>query len=91
MKKTFAKITGLLGSITQDKLLHFIAGFLIVAVCSLYEALVPYACGVAALVGFGKEWYDSRHDGNVDVWDLAATLIGAVTMQIFVLLYFIAW
>jgi hypothetical protein len=91
MRKTFAKITGLLGSITQDKLLHFIAGFLIVAVCSLYEALVPYACAVATLVGFCKERYDSRHDGNVDAWDFAATLIGAVTMQIFVILYLITW
>jgi hypothetical protein len=79
------------GRIQQDKLLHFIAGFLIVAVCSLYEALAPYAWNVATLVGFCKERYDSRHDGNVDAWDFAATLIGAVTMQIFVLLYFITW
>ncbi len=91
MRKTFAKITGLLGSISQDKLLHFIAGFLIVAVCSLYEALAPYAWNIATLVGFCKERYDSRHDGNVDAWDFAATLIGAVTMQIFVILYLITW
>lgn len=91
MKRIIAKITGFLGGIPQDKLLHFIAGFLIVAVGSLYEAFAPYACSVTALVGFCKECYDSRHDGNVDVWDFAATLIGAVTMQIFVILYFITW
>lgn len=91
MKRILAKISGALGSITQDKLLHFIAGFLIVAVCSLYEALAPYAWNVATLVGFCKECYDRRHDGNVDAWDLAATLIGAVTMQIFVVLYLITW
>ncbi len=91
MKRIIAKISSALGDIPKDKLLHFIAGFLIVAVCSLYEALAPYAWNVATLVGFCKEWYDSRHDGNVDVWDLAATLIGAVTMQMFVLLYFITW
>ena len=91
MKKIIAKISGLLSCIPQDKLLHFIAGFLMVAVCSLYEALAPYAWNVATLVGFCKERYDSRHGGNVDDWDLAATLIGAVTMQIFVLLYFITW
>ena len=91
MKRIFAKISSALSCIPQDKLLHFIAGFLIVAVCSLYEALAPYAGIVATLVGFCKERYDSRHDGNVDAWDFAATLIGAVTMQIFVILYFITW
>lgn len=91
MKRIIAKISGALGSIPQDKLLHFIAGFLIVAVCSLYEAFAPYACSVTALVGFCKECYDRRYGGNVDVWDFAATLIGAVTMQIFVLLYLITW
>lgn len=91
MKRIISKVLAIFGGIPQDKLLHFIAGFLIVAVCSLYEALVPYACAVVTLVGFCKERYDSRHDGHVAAWDFAATLIGAVTMQIFVLLYLITW
>lgn len=91
MKRIISKVLAIFGGIPQDKLLHFITGFLIVAVCSLYEALAPYACSVATLVGFCKERYDSRHDGNVDAWDFAATLIGAVTMQIFVILYLITW
>lgn len=86
MRKTLAKITGPLGSIPQDKLLYFIAGLLIVAVCSLYEALAPYAWNVATLVGFCKERYDSRHDGNVDAWDFAATLIGAVKYSFYYIL-----
>lgn len=91
MRKIFSKITGLLGSIPQDKLLHFIAGLLIVAVCSLCSVFAPYAWSVAALAGFGKECYDSLHHGEVDVWDFAATTAGALTMQMAVWLYLIIW
>lgn len=84
MNRILAKILESLGNISQDKLLHFIAGLLIVSVCSLCTVFAPYAWSVAALAGFGKECYDSLHHGEVDVWDFAATMAGAFVMQIVV-------
>lgn len=43
MKRIFAKIAGFLGSIPQDKLLHFIAGALIVALCATVRGFAPFA------------------------------------------------
>lgn len=91
MRKIFAKITGLLGGIPKDKLLHFIAGALIVALCAFVKALAPYAWVAGVVAGALKEFYDSRGNGSVEVLDFAATTAGALTMQMAVWCYLIIW
>lgn len=91
MRKILAKITGLLGRIQQDKLLHFIAGALIVALCASVKAFAPYAWVAGVVAGALKEFYDSRGNGSVEALDFAATTAGALTMQMAVWLYLIIW
>lgn len=91
MKRIFAKISGALGSIPQDKLLHFIAGALIVALCSFIKGFAPYAWVAGVVAGMLKEFYDSRGNGSVEILDFAATTAGALAMQMAVWLYLIIW
>lgn len=91
MKKIVAKVFSLLGRIPQDKLLHFMAGMLIVAAVAIWKLLAPYAWTLGVIAGACKERYDGRNGGEVDVWDFAATVFGAVAMQGFVWLYLVAW
>lgn len=91
MKRIFAKISGALGSIPQDKLLHFIAGALIVALCSFIKGFAPYAWVAGVIAGMLKEFYDSRGNGSVEVLDFAATTAGALAMQMIVWFYLIIW
>ena len=91
MKRIFAKIMGALGSIQQDKLLHFIAGALIVALCAFVKGFAPYAWVAGVVAGMLKEFYDSRGNGSVEILDFAATTAGALAMQMAVWLYLIIW
>ena len=91
MKRIFVKISGALGSIPQDKLLHFIAGALIVALCSFIKGFAPYAWVAGVIAGMLKEFYDSRGNGSVEVLDFAATTAGALAMQMIVWFYLISW
>lgn len=91
MRKILAKITGLLGRIQQDKLLHFIAGALIVALCAFVKGFAPYAWVAGVVAGMLKEFYDSRGNGSIEVLDFAATTAGALTMQMAVWFYLIIW
>lgn len=91
MKRIFAKISSALGSIPKDKLLHFIAGALIVALYASVKAFAPYAWVAGVVAGALKEFYDSRGNGSVEVLDFAATTAGALTMQMAVWLYLIIW
>lgn len=91
MRKTLAKISGALGSIPQDKLLHFISGALIVALCSFIKGFAPYAWVAGVVAGALKEFYDSRGNGSVELLDFAATTAGALTMQMAVWFYLIIW
>lgn len=91
MKRIFAKITGFLGSIPQDKLLHFIAGALIVALCAFVKGFAPYAWVAGVVAGMFKEFYDSRGNGSVEVLDFAATTAGSLAMQIAIWSYLVIW
>lgn len=91
MKKIISKITGFLESLPKDRLLHFIAGALITALCASVKGFEPFAWSVAVLAGLLKEYHDSKTGGNADVRDFAATAAGAFTMQSFVLFYQIIW
>ena len=91
MRKILSKITGALGSIPQDKLLHFIAGALIVALCAFIKGFAPYAWVAGVVAGMLKEFFDSRGNGSVEVLDFAATTAGALAMQMAVWFYLIIW
>ena len=91
MRKIIAKVLSLLGRVPQDKLLHFVAGILIVTVVALWKLLAPYAWTIGVIAGACKEWYDKRNGGEVDVWDFAATVFGAIVMQGLVWLYLVTW
>ena len=91
MKRIFDKISGALGSIPHDKLLHFIAGALIVALCAFIKGFAPYAWVAGVIAGMLKEFYDSRGNGSVEVLDFAATTAGALAMQMIVWFYLIIW
>lgn len=91
MKRIFAKISGALGSIPQDKLLHFIAGALIVALCAFVKGFAPYAWVAGVVAGVLKEFFDSRGNGSVEVLDFAATTAGSLAMQIAIWSYLVIW
>lgn len=91
MKRILAKISGALGSIPKDKLLHFIAGALIVALCAFVKGFAPYAWVAGVVAGVLKEFFDSRGNGSVEVLDFAATTAGALAMQMAVWFYLIIW
>jgi hypothetical protein len=73
------KLFRLLGSIPQDKLLHYIGGMLIYAISakfmSWYIALI-----VVFLIAVGKEFYDTIKGGCREIMDIVAAMIGAVTI-----------
>jgi hypothetical protein len=59
-----------------DKQAHFWWGWAIAA--TLYPIGLWFAILTAALVGAGKEVWDKRGHGTLDIWDFAATALGGV-------------
>lgn len=74
-----------------DKRKHFIVG----AVISLFiGTLLGWWVGflVGSLVGIGKEWWDSKGNGTVEVMDAFFTMLGAACAIPFaLLLHFLIW
>ena len=87
MRKIWDKIVAWIQSIPSDKKYHFVAGFMIAAFFCI--ALGMKACIVPAiLAGFIKEFFD-QWTGEGDSWDrldFAATCLGGLLTQVFVLL-----
>lgn len=76
-----------MSKIGLDKVLHFVACFIIVAVVTLFVGAIPgfpfigaQLIGLVAgiVAGVGKELYDVRHGSIVDKFDLLADLLGAL-------------
>lgn len=69
----------LMVSVPHDKVLHYLCGLLIYAIGA---RLLDWwwAGGIVLLVSIIKEWYDSRHGGTVDGYDIVAAMVGAITM-----------
>ncbi|MGA9914218.1 MAG: hypothetical protein WBR17_16970 [Paraburkholderia sp.] len=63
-------------AIPQDKALHALAGVLVFGVAHF----VTWQVGIATVIvaGILKELIDHFTDGDVSVWDLAATLAGGL-------------
>lgn len=79
------KIINTLGTIPSDKMLHFIAGLMIVAVTAIvFPCAANYAIVSAVITGFGKEAIDEFDYGGWSWWDIAATVIGGVVMQLII-------
>lgn len=91
MKRVISRAFAFLSRIPQDKLLHFIAGALIVALCASAKAFSPYAWVAGVIAGALKEFFDSRSNGSVEVLDFAATTAGSLAMQIAIWSYLVIW
>lgn len=70
----------------NDKLQHFIAGFVIAAAVALATGNLGLAAVAVMLAACGKEVYDSFHPKRhtADWWDIAATLAGWVPVALLV-------
>ncbi len=91
MKELWSRIIAVLGKVSQDKLLHFIAGMLITALFAVIKTVAPYALFFGMLAGVLKEWWDNGNDGSVEWKDILATCLGALLMQILIWLYLLIW
>jgi VanZ family protein len=59
----------------NDKILHFIAGFLLSLTGIIFIPLLL----LGFIFAFGKEWYDGyTKTGVVEINDIIATLLGAI-------------
>ena len=85
MRKIWDKIVAWILGIPTDKKLHFVAGFIIAAFFGL--ALGMKAVIVPAIfAGFIKEFFDQWTTDQWEWWDFAATCLGGLLAQSFVLL-----
>ena len=79
------RIINALCSISSDKMLHFIAGLMIVAVTAIvFSCAATYAIVSSVIAGFYKEAIDEFEYGGWDWWDLVATAMGGFVMQIII-------
>lgn len=79
------RIINALCSISSDKMLHFVAGLMIVAVAAIvFPCAANYAIVSAVIAGFFKEAIDKFEYGGWSWWDLVATAIGGFVMQIII-------
>lgn len=85
MKKIYEKVLGWFRGVGIDKYWHFIAGLVIAALFNIAFGLE--VCILPVIVaGFAKEAYDLVTDYRWDWWDLAATILGGLVVQVFVYL-----
>lgn len=84
IKKILKTLMGWIGSISPDKLLHFIAGTLIAAFFAIVFPCTANWCIVFAFVaGLAKEIIDQYRYKGWDFLDLAYTVAGGGIIQIF--------
>lgn len=68
----------------NDKVLHFIAGFLLSITGVIFSPLLL----LGFIFAFGKEWYDGyTGKGVVEVNDIIATLLGAILAVIIIAMF----
>lgn len=68
-------------------MLHFIAGLMITAfVAVIVPQFAPIAMTVTVIAGFAKELRDEIAYGGFDRYDLLATVLGGVVMQVLIFL-----
>ena len=78
-------LVGLLNKVRRDRLYHFICGLIIAAFCAMVLH-VEWAWWPVLIVAFIKEFIDLWQDGNFDVVDLLATVVGGLVIWAFQLI-----
>ena len=85
IRKIWDWIVALICKVPYDKLLHFIAGLIIAAffgiTLKMKAAIVP-----VIFAGFIKEFFDKWTTEKWEWWDFAATCIGGLLIQVFILI-----
>lgn len=87
LKKLWEKFVNWILSIPQDKRLHFVAGIIIAAFFAI-AVEEPLCFFPVIFFAVGKEMLDVFFGGKFDVWDMVATLVGALIPQLFVVLHY---
>ena len=88
--KIWNKLTERLAKIPVDKLYHFIAGLIIMAVFGIL--LGPWAIFVVIAAAIAKEVIDYKAYGLFDIKDAAATIIGGAVLMICIICkYVLPW
>ena len=85
MRKILDKIVAWILGIPQDKRLHFVAGFVVATFFGLALGM-KFNFWPVLFFAFGKEFFDRWTGGEWDWWDFAATCLGGLLAQSFVLL-----
>jgi hypothetical protein len=89
MKNIIANIwnwfVGLLDKIRRDRLYHFIAGLIFAAFFFIVLGM-SFCVWPVIFIAFFKELIDVLCDHGFDLWDFAATIIGGLVIQLFVIL-----
>ena len=87
MRKIWDKIVAWVLSIPADKRLHFVCGLIIAAFLAIALGM-KFCFWPVIFFAAGKEVFDIFSSGQKFDWkDFAATLLGAVVPQVFVLLH----
>lgn len=85
MRKIWDKLVQLINKIPLNKLLHFLAGLIIASFFAIIFGMK--VCLIPVIVaGFAKEFFDKLTTGTWEWWDLVATCLGGLLIQLFVLL-----
>ena len=88
--KIWNKLTERLAKIPVDKLYHFIAGLIIMAVFGIL--LGPWAIFVVIAAAIAKEVIDYKAYGLFDIKDALATIIGGAVLMICIICkYVLPW
>ena len=83
VRKIWNLFVKLVLAVPQDKMLHFVAGLILGA---FFTIACHFPAPLVAALAFGalKEAFDYWTTGEVDWWDLVATCIGGLVVQVFV-------
>lgn len=88
--KIWNKLIALIAKIPVDKLYHFIAGLIIMAVFGIL--LGPWAIFVVIAAAIAKEVIDYKAYGLFDIKDALATIIGGIVLMLcFIIKHFLPW
>lgn len=85
MRKIWDKIVEWILNVPSDKRLHFSAGVIIAAFFAIALGM-KFCVFPVIFAALFKEAFDQWTSGEWDWWDIAATVIGGLVPQVFVLL-----
>lgn len=90
--KIWNKLIALIAKIPVDKLYHFIAGLMIMAVLGVMFGLGAWAIIAVVIAAVAKEIIDYKAYGHFDIKDAVATIIGGAVLMICIICkYVLPW